>query len=66
MVTWTYRLQPSDGGVDLAESFEVRWLPLSARVGEDFLMRDRDRRREQAMRTTLERIKSLVESGSVS
>lgn len=66
MVTWTYRLEPSDGGVDLAESFEVHWLPLSARVGEDFLMRDRDRRREQAMRTTLERIKSLVESGSVS
>jgi uncharacterized protein YndB with AHSA1/START domain len=62
MVTWSYRMEPADGGVDLTESFDVQWLPLSARIAEDFLMRDRDRRREEAMRTTLERIKDIVES----
>jgi uncharacterized protein YndB with AHSA1/START domain len=62
MVTWSFRIEPSDGGVDLVESFEVRWLPLSARLAEDYLMADRDRRREQAMRQTLERIKTLAEA----
>lgn len=62
MVTWTYRIVPSGGGVDLVESFEVHWLPLSARLAEDYLMVDRDHRREQAMRTTLERIKAAVEA----
>jgi len=62
MTTWTYRIQPTAAGVDLEESFEVHWLPLSARLAEDYLMRDRDRRREEAMRTTLERIKALAEA----
>jgi uncharacterized protein YndB with AHSA1/START domain len=62
MVTWTYRLRPSGGGVKLTESFDVHWLPLSARFAEDHLMRDRDRRREEAMRATLERIKQLAEA----
>jgi len=62
MVTWSYRIEPADGGVDLVESFDVHWLPISARIAEDLLMRDRDRRREEAMRTTLERIKALVEA----
>ena len=61
MATWTYRIEPSGDGVDLVESFEVHWLPLTARIAEDYLMRDRDRRREAAMRTTLERIKQVVE-----
>jgi uncharacterized protein YndB with AHSA1/START domain len=61
MVRWSYRLEPVDGGTDITESFEVRWLPLMARLAEDVLMRDRDRRREEAMRTTLERIKALAE-----
>ncbi len=64
MVTWTYRLEPSGGGVDLVESFEVHWLPISARIAEDYLMADRDRRREQAMRQTLGRIKVLAEAES--
>ncbi len=66
MVTWCYRLEPSEGGVDLVESFEVHWLPISARIAEDYLMPDRDRRREQAMRQTLVRIKALAESESSS
>jgi hypothetical protein len=64
LVTWSYRINPSDGGVDLVESFDVHWLPLSARIAEDFLMRDRDRRREESMRKTLEGIKQLAEVGS--
>lgn len=65
MVRWRYRFEPADGGTDLTESFEVMWLPFMARLAEDVLMRDRDRRREQAMRTTLERIKALAETGEV-
>jgi uncharacterized protein YndB with AHSA1/START domain len=64
LVTWSYRIDPSEGGVDLVESFDVHWLPLSARIAEDFLMRDRDRRREESMRKTLEGIKQLAEDGS--
>jgi hypothetical protein len=55
-------LEPAGGGTDLTESFECISLPLDARFAEDFLMRDRDRRREDAMRTTLERIKAALEA----
>ena len=64
MVRWRYALEPSEGGTDLTESFECVWLPLDARIAEDFLMRDRDRRREDAMRTTLERIRASVENAT--
>ena len=56
------RLEPAEGGTNLTESFEVRWLPPTAVLAEDFLMRDRDRRRDEAMRATLGRIKAAVES----
>lgn len=62
MTTWSYRLTPAGSGVDVVESFDVHRYSFSARVAEDFLMRDRDRRREEGMRTTLQRIKQLVES----
>jgi hypothetical protein len=61
MVRWRYLLEPANGGTDLIESFQVIWLPFTARLGEDVLMRDRDRRREEAMRTTLNRIKDVAE-----
>jgi uncharacterized protein YndB with AHSA1/START domain len=61
MVRWRYRFEPADGGTDVAESFEVVWLPPMARLAEDVLMRDRDRRRAEAMRATLGRIKALAE-----
>lgn len=62
IVWWRYRLEPAKGGTDVTESFEaVRW-PLDVRVFEDIVMRDRDSRREQAMRTTLERIKAVAEA----
>lgn len=63
LVRWTYRMEPAGAGTDLTESFECIHLPLSATVAEDFLMRDRDRRREEAMRETLSRIKAAAERG---
>jgi len=64
LVRWKYRLEAAGGGTDLTESFQVIWLPLTARLAEDVLMRDRDRRREEAMRTTLSRIKDLAENST--
>jgi hypothetical protein len=61
-VRWRYILEPTEGGTELTESFECIWLPLDARLAEDYLMRDRDRRRQDAMRTTLERIKAAAEA----
>lgn len=62
LVIWSYRMRAAAGGCDLTESFDVRWLPRTAVLAEDFLMRDRDRRRENAMRATLGRIKAAAES----
>ncbi|TMC49074.1 MAG: SRPBCC family protein [Chloroflexi bacterium] len=59
---WRYLLEPSDGGTDVTESFEAVWWPFDVRFFEDIVMRDRDRRREQGMRSTLERIKALAEA----
>ena len=64
LVRWRYRLEPAGDGTDVVESFQVIWLPFNARLAEDLLMRDRDRRREEAMRTTLNRIKDLAEAGA--
>lgn len=44
----------------VVESFEVHWLPLSARLFEDVLMVDRDPHRQPAMQATLERIKAAA------
>jgi hypothetical protein len=62
LVRWCYLLEPAEDGTELTESFECVWLPLDARLAEDYLMRDRDRRRQDAMRTTLQRIKAAVEA----
>jgi uncharacterized protein YndB with AHSA1/START domain len=64
LVRWCYLFEPADGGTDVTESFEVVWLPPMAAYGEDVLMRDRDRRREEAMRTTLNRIKDIAEAAA--
>ena len=62
IVRWRYQLAPAGGGTDVTESFEaVRW-PLDVRFFEDVVMRNRDAEREAAMRTTLQRIKAVVES----
>jgi uncharacterized protein YndB with AHSA1/START domain len=62
VVRWSYRLEPADSGTNLVESFDVKWLPFGPRVFEDYLMRDRDRRRSQAMAATLKRIKAAAET----
>jgi uncharacterized protein YndB with AHSA1/START domain len=62
LVRWRYCFEPADCGTDLTESFEVVWLPPTAAYGEDVLMRDRDWRRAEAMRTTLQRIKDVAEA----
>ncbi len=61
IVTWRYRLEPSNGGTNVTESFEAMRWPFDVRLFEDIVMRDRDRKREHAMRTTLERIKAAAE-----
>jgi hypothetical protein len=61
VVRWTYRFEPDGAGTTVTESFDVQWFPLSAWFFEDVLMRNRDRQREAAMRTTLERIKAVAE-----
>ena len=63
LVTWRYRMEPADGGgTELTESFECHWLPPTAVLAEDYLMVDRDRRREQAMKDTVQRIKAAAEA----
>ncbi len=62
LVRWSYRFQAANGGTDVTESFEVIWLPVVARFAEDVMIRDRDARREEAMRATLGRIKSVAEA----
>ena len=62
LVRWTYRFEPADGGTELTESFEVYWLPPLARLAEDLLMRDRDRRRAEAMQATVAQIKTIAEA----
>jgi uncharacterized protein YndB with AHSA1/START domain len=62
LVRWCYRFDPVDGGTRVTESFEVRWLPFVARLAEDVLMRDRDRRRLDSMRATLDRIRVVAEA----
>lgn len=62
VVRWTYRLEPSGAGTDVIESFEALSWPLYVRFFEDIVMRDRDARREAAMRMTLARIKKVAET----
>jgi uncharacterized protein YndB with AHSA1/START domain len=62
LVTWTYRLEPSGGGTEVVESFDVHWLPLGPRIVEDFVMLNRDQQRSAAMAATLKRIKAAAEA----
>jgi uncharacterized protein YndB with AHSA1/START domain len=64
LVRWRYQLEAADGGTDVTESFEVLWLPTMARLFEDVIMVNRDRQREAAMRSTLDRIKAVAEAGT--
>jgi uncharacterized protein YndB with AHSA1/START domain len=59
--TWRYRLEPSGTGTDVTESFELAD-KLGLRVYWALLGWARGRTNENGMRTTLERIKAVVES----
>jgi uncharacterized protein YndB with AHSA1/START domain len=67
VVRWTYLLEPTNTetgaatGTDVVESFEALSWPLYVKFFEDIVMRDRDARRDAAMRTTLARIKAVAE-----
>jgi uncharacterized protein YndB with AHSA1/START domain len=61
LVRWIYQFEPEDEGTKITESFEVKWLPPSARIFEDFVMIHRDFHRQQAMTATLQRIKAAAE-----
>lgn len=61
--TWRYRLEPTDDGVEVTESFELTdALPL--RIYWGLFGRARGRTNRTGMRTTLERIKAVVEKSS--
>ena len=58
--TWGYRLEPADGGTDVTEYFR---LPpnIGSRIYWALAGRLRGRTNDRNMRTTLERMKSVVE-----
>ena len=58
---WHYRLEPSGDGTDVTESFRLNQ-SLPMRVFWLFAGHLRGRRNERDMRTTLERIKKVVEA----
>src|SRR6478672_11794849 len=59
--TWRYRLEQSDGGTEVTESFQLAdTAPL--RLYWRVLGRARGRTNRNGMRTTLERIKAVVEA----
>lgn len=61
--TWRYVLQPTPDGTDVTESFELTPLPL-LRLYWALLGWARGRTNRSDMRTTLERVKAVVEVGS--
>ena len=60
---WCYRFEPVEGGTRVTESYDVKWLPLWARIIDGPL----NRRRElhDNMRHTLTQLKSAAETTAV-
>jgi hypothetical protein len=59
--TWRYRLEPKGDGTDVTESFELADRP-ALRLYWMLLGRWRGKTNQTGMRTTLERIKAVVEA----
>jgi hypothetical protein len=58
---WHYTFEPlPDGGTRVTEAYEVRWIPLWARILDVPLNRHKELL--EGMRTTLERLKATAES----
>jgi hypothetical protein len=62
-VVWRYRFLPEDGCTRVVESYEVRWIPVWARIVDVPTNRHKDLVR--GMRTTLERLKAAAERSTV-
>ncbi|HTT86703.1 MAG TPA: SRPBCC family protein [Acidimicrobiales bacterium] len=59
---WRYRFEPVDGGTRVTESYEVRWIPLWARILD--VPTNRHRELREAMRHTLGRLKTAAEAAA--
>jgi hypothetical protein len=59
---WRYGFEAQDGGTRVTESYEVRWIPVWARVIDGPLNRHKELL--ENMRTTLERLKVAAEARS--
>jgi Polyketide cyclase / dehydrase and lipid transport len=57
---WQYRLEPVEGGTRVIESYTVRWIPTWARILD--VPTNRARELREAMRHTLEQLKSAAEA----
>jgi hypothetical protein len=56
---WRYRFEPVEGGTRVTESYEVRWIPVWARIVD--VPANRHRELQDAMRHTLEQVKCAAE-----
>jgi hypothetical protein len=59
---WRYRFEPEAGGTRVTESYEVRWIPVWARIIDVPLNRHKELLSN--MRTTLDRLKVAAEARS--
>jgi polyketide cyclase/dehydrase/lipid transport protein len=57
---WRYRFEPVESGTRVTESYEARWLPAWARIVD--IPSNRYRELQEAMRHTLEKLKSAVDA----
>ena len=57
---WRYRFEPADGGTRVTESYTVEWIPTWARIVD--VPTNRHRELVEAMRHTLEQLKTAAES----
>jgi hypothetical protein len=57
---WRYLFEPVDGGTLVTESYDVKWIPTWARIVD--VPTNRHRELREAMRHTLERLKSAAEA----
>lgn len=58
---WTYHLVPAGAGTSVTESYEVRWIPWWMHIVDAITFRRRQLTRNMA--TTLDRLKTHIESG---
>ncbi|MGO8870154.1 MAG: SRPBCC family protein [Acidimicrobiales bacterium] len=59
---WRYRFEPTDGGTRVVESYEVKWIPLWARIID--VPTNRARELHDAMGHTLDQLKAAAEAAT--